>query len=355
MIGEPTVLVLGAGASFPYGFPVGKRLIENIVDGLRGADLLAQPFPPPKVTAGVLVKYLEWCRHSFAEMASFKRELVEAGPRSIDVFLANRDEFMEIGKRAIAATLISCEQPEKLKAIDTESPPASGKCTWYQYLFEQMDRSEEEFETAPLKIITFNYDRSLEYFLFDKLKAHFGVSDERAIELIQTKPILHIHGQLGRPLFLAQAEDSRNFTPATWANRGVRGYDQEVHSGKAIMACADMMAIIPDKGNKGDVLEEAWHLIAEARILCFLGFAYHPENVKLLEVDKHFKGPRLLGSGFRLGRNEKRQAMNRFMDRGPRELKFHRGFSREDHHQRILIGDNRMDSLTFLKEYPVFD
>ena len=36
MIETPTVLVLGAGASMPFGFPSGKRLVALICDLLNG-------------------------------------------------------------------------------------------------------------------------------------------------------------------------------------------------------------------------------------------------------------------------------------------------------------------------------
>ena len=41
MIERPTVLILGAGASKPYGFPTGEKLLRDIVDIFKH-----RPLPP---------------------------------------------------------------------------------------------------------------------------------------------------------------------------------------------------------------------------------------------------------------------------------------------------------------------
>lgn len=39
MITQPIVFILGAGASAPYGFPVGKALMDNIIVNLGDEGL----------------------------------------------------------------------------------------------------------------------------------------------------------------------------------------------------------------------------------------------------------------------------------------------------------------------------
>ena len=38
MITEPTVLILGAGASAPFGFPVGRQMLIQICEHLRDSN-----------------------------------------------------------------------------------------------------------------------------------------------------------------------------------------------------------------------------------------------------------------------------------------------------------------------------
>ena len=191
LITKNTVLVLGAGASAPYGFPVGQDLIQYFVDALK----------PPQLNKD-LADPLRWCGFGDGKMVSFRDTLAKSLPRSIDTFLQNRDEFLKLGKHAIASYLISWEQPLNILWRRTGNPPDSGKNTWYHYLWEQMQDSEQQFEQSPLSVVTFNYDRSLEYFLYGRVQAQFGVSEPRAVELVKTKPIVHVHGDLGKPHFL---------------------------------------------------------------------------------------------------------------------------------------------------------
>lgn len=77
-----------------------------------------------------------------------------SGMWSIDAFLAHRDEFTEPGKLAIAAVIADCERKAK--------PPRP--------------RPIEAFRQNRLSIITFNYDRSLEFFLRDAIQHSYGLS-----------------------------------------------------------------------------------------------------------------------------------------------------------------------------------
>src|SRR5262245_18271949 len=108
MHGTPsTVLVLGAGASRPYGFPLGQELKEGI--------------------CGMIGNWLEGTRQSpdLAELISkhgFTRDIQETffralstSPRnSIDAFLEIRTEFRDLGKTWIAAIIAHTESASPL-------------------------------------------------------------------------------------------------------------------------------------------------------------------------------------------------------------------------------------------------
>src|ERR1035437_10205984 len=103
-----TVLILGAGASCGYGFPVGSQLRQRIL-ALRD-----------DVEASNIMMFSR----------SFTRKFVDAFGNaqvySIDTFLGRRPEFVEIGKAAIAYILLSCEQKANLTS-DTNDDH------WYRY------------------------------------------------------------------------------------------------------------------------------------------------------------------------------------------------------------------------------
>jgi hypothetical protein len=65
----------------------------------------------------------------------------------------------------------------------------------------------------------FNYDRSLEHFLFTALKYSSGKSDDECAGKLKTIPIIHLHGDLGAlphtGAALARPYNS-NISPEVW-------------------------------------------------------------------------------------------------------------------------------------------
>ena len=189
MIGKETVFILGAGASAPYGFPTGRRLLLNIVHGLKNAG-----FP--------LASYLIDAGFDFKTLNEFSNNLFLSNQPSVDAFLENRTEYIEIGKAVMAASLIPCETRDSLQR---------GKdLKWYEYLFTRMGTTLEEFNASKVSFITFNYDRSLEYSLLGALMFSHGLSRDEATLLLSKKKIIHVYGQLAKPDFLS--ENGRAYT-----------------------------------------------------------------------------------------------------------------------------------------------
>ena len=89
MIKVPTVLVVGAGGSIPYGFPSGFGLKREF-------------------NSNDFRKAMEF---TFGESTAndFLDTLLTSGVPSVDAFLGRRPEFTEIGKFAIAAALLPKE------------------------------------------------------------------------------------------------------------------------------------------------------------------------------------------------------------------------------------------------------
>src|SRR5260370_29716698 len=146
-----TVLVLGAGASMPFGFPSGQGLL----------DLIVKQAPSPR---SVLGKNLLRCGISQDELQKFSKALQYANPISVDAFLEYRQEWIKVGKLAIAAALIPFEDESRLFADGD----------WYKYLFNALRAPFEDFGKNKLAVITYNYDRSFQfYFLTRLLNTHY--------------------------------------------------------------------------------------------------------------------------------------------------------------------------------------
>jgi hypothetical protein len=115
MISTNTTLVLGAGASIAMGYPTGGQLRDEL---LKLADSDRQGF---SVAAGLFGP-------SHPSIHEFVDAFRQSQMYSIDAFLARRPAFTEIGKRAIAAVLLRCEQASSLDKWQHDDG-------WYQYLW----------------------------------------------------------------------------------------------------------------------------------------------------------------------------------------------------------------------------
>src|SRR5712671_5186207 len=102
MITTPTVLVLGAGASYPYGFPTGKQLKEQICNTFSPEGSL------PDVFAS------EECTLEPEQFFAFREAFLRSGQPSIDAFLERRPNFLDVGKLVIAFSLMPYEKEENL-------------------------------------------------------------------------------------------------------------------------------------------------------------------------------------------------------------------------------------------------
>lgn len=148
MITTPTVLILGAGASKPFGFPTGRELLHEVVE-----NLVEEPKKFPRTQ-------LLRLGYSAEEIRSFRIFLSKSGQPSVDAFLEHRPEFVRLGKTAIAQALIPCESLETLFDKTRDS------VNWYQHLSDLMDTSLHGFRKNEVSVLTFNYDRSLEAYFF---------------------------------------------------------------------------------------------------------------------------------------------------------------------------------------------
>jgi len=181
MITTPTVLVLSAGASYPYGFPTAKGLKE----------LICEQFSSTRATASQLISCLnpEGSEYAPEEFSTFRDAFLKSGQPSVDAFLQRRPEFLGVGKLAIAFCLMPFEREEKLYHPDGKD--------WYEYLSVKLNSSFEEFGENKLSIITFDYDRSLEHYLLNSLINLHGKTRDECVKALAQIPIVHVYGHLG--------------------------------------------------------------------------------------------------------------------------------------------------------------
>jgi hypothetical protein len=264
------------------------------------------------------------CGFSADLVEEFARNLSDSQRMSVDAFLEYRSEFVEVGKAAIARALIPYEVPERVIR----------KGDWYRHLFEAMSSKPDEFEKNQLVIITYNYDRSLEFLLYTALMNSYGINEEEAAQKVSKIPIIHLHGQLA-PLLDLDA-NGRPFSPKTSADY--------------VWQCIPEIKIVHELGADAMKLPQfgqAYHYLRRAEVICFIGFGYLKANLERLGLSDWAPTTEVYGSSYGLTGAERNQII-RFIAQGRRNPHVTRSLN------SIEFGKPESEALMFCREVGIF-
>src|SRR5262245_56836038 len=103
------VIVVGAGASQPYGFPLGRQLMKVAAS--------QNPFLDTHVDFGP-EDLEEDLRFTEAELSAFQSDLARSRRATIDAFLADRPDYAHIGRVVISMIIAQCEDRDRLAGMD---------------------------------------------------------------------------------------------------------------------------------------------------------------------------------------------------------------------------------------------
>jgi len=266
MIEEKTVLILGAGASAPYGYPTGDKLRIDIIESF---DLLYERDVVPGLkkygTSAFMQSRLNFSNSRRKEFIStFKESRIQ-----IDLFInKNRNFFEDLGKLAIILLLFEAErQTNHFWKAEIE-----GKEDWYRYLYLKMmsdlnGRDDYTISRNDISFITFNYDRSLEEFLFSSLEnSHNSIEPDVIQKEMRKVKFHHVYGQLADLPWQNDSEGLRYYPP------NIIDYSKRIKNIKVIF----------DDRLKSSSLTDIHRKIKQAKRIFFLGFGFLNENMKLL-------------------------------------------------------------------------
>jgi hypothetical protein len=257
VITKRTTLILGAGASQPYRFPLGTelrdRLLEQSTNTLSVLDAAAVP------------------RHEWEAV----RKLLRASQfDSVDDFLEKYPEHSKLTKLIAAYWINHAESFDTLLNQGNQDH-------WYKALLLRVLDDDPALGGGALSIVTFNYDLSLEAYFFEVLTTRYRKTPDEARASLANLKITHVHGTLGT---LEGAHGKgRMFGPMTPVQLG--------HAAEGILTCHESGGV--------DAATAARKLIAESEDVAFLGFGYSKENLARLELGKSVRPAALVhGSVF---------------------------------------------------------
>jgi len=330
MITKATVFILGAGVSMPYGFPSGSQLVQEIIGSTAGIHF--EDNEPGLLNKGEITQILHTV-FGEAHTEEFGKALHYSQRYSIDAFLERRPEYTEIGKWAIALFILRKEIFSNLFSFENQDKGC------YRYLFDKLDTDWSSLADNRVSFITFNYDRSLEQFLFTAFQKTYGKNDNECAELLKQIPIIHMHGSLGK---------------LPWQIKDGLFYGASIESYAAKSSVANAAAnyaskqinIIPEGQTSSDEIGLALRLLSSAVRIYFLGFSYHATNLGRLRIldlfhnntaaGPSYNGPlnQIMGTAMNLEGSERNVVINKW---------------------HIDLPDSNIDSLIFLRRYAQLD
>jgi hypothetical protein len=281
MLNAKTVFILGAGASIPYDFPSGLKLVREIVQVLGNLKTNDPTLYTTFLEMGIEAD----------ELNNFHDALLGSHAQSVDAFLEHNPKYLRVGKAAIAARLIPYEKPIAL--LYAMQNNTAGE--WYSYMFNRLATDFDAYIANQVAFLTFNYDRSLEHFLLGAIKNMHGRSEQESIDKLNAMPIIHLHGSLGK--LPHESEMSRAYEPTI--------------SAKTLEIAMKEIRIVSEEDAAGDrVFSTAQYWLAQAQIICLLGFGFHETNIRRLNLSQFIDRPRwTIGSAFDLHPAEQVRAM----------------------------------------------
>ncbi len=176
---------------------------------------------------------------------------------------------------AIAVALLGKEDGDFLRPI------GGIEKDWYRHICNLLlGNSREDFPVKDVAFLTYNYERSLEYYLTTAMKSSYNLGDERSAEKLRRKvPLVHLHGNLG-PLPW-QVGDSDHVPYGT--HKGLLSLEE------VRLAAESINIIYDDEIEKSAALKEAHSILRTAGKLVFLGFGYDPVNLERLKLSENIQ------------------------------------------------------------------
>lgn len=280
-----TTIVLGAGAGRAYGFPVGDELRQRIA-------------------SDPVTRRLRDCGFDAVDVESFGHDLVRSRHPTIDQFLRAEQHHAVVGKAAIAIVLGQCERPDRLLFAKPHEDV-------YRLIFDAFC-ADGGFGRSDLTIITLNYDRSLERYLFVRARNAFPLLSELEVGVRIGYRICHWHGSLG---FLPEIPSMRSSD-----HHHLRPYTDKMSEEDILGASRGIMVLGGERRlhTLTAAFKDGRSPVYRSRLVAFLGFGYHRQvldDLECAELDK--SASRLqpssriefVGSAFGLSKKRRCQAL----------------------------------------------
>jgi hypothetical protein len=356
MFKNKTVFILGAGASWHYGYPTGEELVKLVIKKAKELANFSSNYSQcylrknlrldlyPEyiyVKANIPFKDADNSQHERAwqrftdDCHNLVNRLEAVNPPVIDYFLDWNEPLRDIGQFVIAWVILECEATyrkkrgninrkktlenspnidirEQAKTLDIEK----FNDNWYRFILNQLASGCKQAETLlsnDITFVTFNYDVSLENYLYKGLHAIDLFEKQGAIieKFLNKNRVLHVYGKVRENPFENSkfgtlgdqnnyvehiAEDFAKLPPDTDYNSVDRVYSDYCKSyhpyyreafSMAYQSSKNLRTIGSTKNNDDAVIKAACGEIEKAKIIYILGYGFDELNSQRIGLDKY--------------------------------------------------------------------
>ena len=294
-----TVFILGAGASWHYGYPTGEELVKKVI---RKASIAAGYFEhslrvrhsqPPDYLAKRPPFDLSWpdrWEKAHNECLKLRAGLEQVKPLVIDYYLGWNSDLQDIGRLLIAWVILECEHESRTGKNINRSQIERVPDDWCRFIIHQLAihcRESKDLLLNRVSFVTFNYDVSLEHALRNGLK-HIQMFDEKeVIKFLDGARIVHIYGKIRNDVDTAveidwnsQNQDLNQLTQFDHYHTKMKVLIDAVYN-----ASKGLRVIDPhDKGADDAEIVMAQTAIANAQRVFILGYGFDDHNCSRLNL-----------------------------------------------------------------------
>lgn len=278
------VLVLGAGASKEVNLPVGDELKQRI------AELLDIRFKVGYQSSGdasigrafLLATAAPNGEHGDIDLLLHTSRMIrDAMPQaiSIDNFIDSDRTDQRIafcGKLAIARSILEAEAGSKLlvdpsninNKLDFAAIENTCFTAFFQLLTENCQQDDLPLRLQQVAVVSFNYDRCFEHYLYLALQNYFSISAEEAAELLALLEVHHPYGKVGALPWMRQP--------------GAVEFGATPNAEQLISISGQLRTFAEGTDPSTSNIESIRAAVLGAQRLIFLGFAFHRLNLELL-------------------------------------------------------------------------
>lgn len=322
MFERKTVFILGAGASWHYGYPTGEGLVkavvsktdkvkdflkcdmdENLIHDFMRLDYLEDKYSNIDLLLG---KIPQFELKNFEELS---QKLKEINPPVIDYFLKEHPSLRTIGQMMIAWVIMECEKNyyrgvnryksnnynRNRKSLNSNDSDLSNfNDDWFRFLVHKLTsgcKEPQDLLENDVHFITFNYDVSLDHALYRRLNSiEYFQSGQVAQDFFQKENLfLHMYGRIRENPFV----DFMQMLPDEVVQpRSKIGHIKDILNATYLGCNPDWGIRTIDSDNKDNdqnTHNRAKELIAEAEDVYILGYGFDENNSSRLGLNESLR------------------------------------------------------------------